>query len=108
MRAATIRRDPDGSTHAGCALYEPAAVFVDGSSAPGAMCARGFPDARDVERHAAMEFVATAMRAIAAVETIARERVRVIGDGLLARLIAKDLPPPDVAGVPKAVIDATG
>lgn len=108
MRAATVRRDPDGSTHARCPLYATSAVFVDASSAPGAVWARGFPDAQDVERRAAMEFVVTAMRAIAAVAAVPPGRVDVIGDGLLARLIERDMPPKKAAGGPEAVIDATG
>lgn len=108
MRAATVVRAPDGSIRVDWASHSPAAVFVDRSPNQGGLWARGYPRSAGVERSAAQEFVATAVRAVAAVAGGPSGGVNVIGEGLLARLVQRLLPASFDAERPWAVIEATG
>ena len=108
MRTATAERRPDGSLRVTCKAHSPAAVFVDSSPDPGGVWARGYPQSPDAARRAAEEFVATAVRAVAAVDGVPDGTVAVIGEGLLARLVERLLPASLGSEQPQAVIEATG
>ena len=108
MSTATVERLPDGSLRVTCKAHSPAAVFVDSSPDLGGVWARGYPQSPDAAHRAAEEFVATAVRAVAAVDAVPDGTVAVIGEGLLARLVERLLPASLGSGQPQAVIEATG
>jgi hypothetical protein len=108
MSTATVERLADGSMRVMCQAHSPAAVFVDSSPDQGGLWARGYPQAPDAARRAAEEFVATAVRAVAAVDGVPDGTVELIGGGLLARLVDRLLPARLGSERPQAAIEATG
>jgi threonine dehydrogenase-like Zn-dependent dehydrogenase len=108
VRTATVEELADGSLRVSCAAHRPAAVFVDLSPTHRGLWARGYPKSAGVHRTAAEEFLATASRAVAAVQGLPDGSVQVIGEGLLARLAERLLPASFESGRPRAVIEASG
>jgi threonine dehydrogenase-like Zn-dependent dehydrogenase len=108
MSTAKVERLPDGSLRVTCKAHSPAAVFIDSSPDQGGLWARGYPQSPDAADRAAEEFVATAVRAVTAVDGVPNGTVAVIGEGLLARLVERLLPASFGSEHPQAVIEATG
>jgi threonine dehydrogenase-like Zn-dependent dehydrogenase len=108
VRTARVVLDDAGSLRVSAVASGPRAVFVDSSPSDGGLWARSFESSKRVDGLAAAEFVATAMRAVAAARGAVDGPVQVIGTGLLGQLIAQQLTGGAAEAHPSAVIDATG